>query len=114
MKEGLSKFEEENIPNSPEKKEVPILQRCTHLVDSQEEGISLVKEFWQAMPHGNILTFPKNEEGWTKELTAGDRTRILPGRISEQRGKWLVIFQGNNQPLTKEAIRWLMDKKLIA
>ena len=87
--------------------------KVLHLVASMEEAIELVKEFWQAMPHGRDLTFPKEAEGWQEELTMGDRTKIRKGVLPKEKGKWVVMFQGNNQPLTKEAVAWLKEKGII-
>jgi hypothetical protein len=102
-----------NSEFNSERREAPRLERYKHLVNSEEEAIALVKEFWQAMPHGDALTFPGDEKGWMAELTAGDRTKIAPGKFRGETGKWVVTFQGNHQDLTKEAVEWLMKKGFV-
>lgn len=93
------------------------IERLAVVVDSKEEAIQLVRDFWNVMPHGNdvVRTVAHSGEDWTQELTAGDRTRILDGSLSAPRhpGKWNVIFRGNSQPISKEAIAWLQGKGLI-
>ena len=95
---------------NPELRPAPRLEKYRHVVNSEEEAIELVKEFWRAMPHGNLLTLPRDEKGWMGELTAGDRTKIAPSKFPNERGKWTITFRGNHQDLTSEAVEWLKKK----
>lgn len=84
---------------------------------SKEEAVEIVKEFWQAMPHGVDLTKPSNENDeidWTQELTMGDRTKISRGLLPNEKNKWLVQISGNHQPLSPQATEWLMKKGYFA
>ena len=83
--------------------------------DSREDAIEIVKEFWEAMPDGKDIIHSVEITGndWTQELTMGDRTKIIKGVIPNERGKWFVIFGGNHQPLSENAVNWLRTKHLI-
>ncbi len=89
-----------------------VRERVVLRLNSEAEAIALVKEFWKAMPHQNGLTMPQEDdaEGWMSELTAGDRTRISKGVLPADKGRWVVMVMGNNQPLTREAESWLRGK----
>lgn len=87
-------------------------ERVVYLAGSQEDAVKIVKDFWLAMPHAKNLTLPQTDEGWMQELTMGDRTKIYPGKLPKERGKWVVVFQGNHQSLTEEALRWLRERDL--
>ena len=106
MLEGLS---QETI-STPEK---PIgLLRLPF--DSLEEAESFVRSFWEAMPHGaEIQKEGSGNNDWGQELTCGDRTKIIVGRLPKERGKSIVLVQGNNQPLSDDAITWLRDNGYI-
>ncbi len=85
------------------------------VVNSQEEAEALVREFWEAMPHGRDLVGQMETQGdvdWSQQLTFGDRTQIKKGRREEQ-GKWIITFQGNHQPLSEKAIDWLKGKGIV-
>ena len=83
-------------------------------VATPQEGIALIKDFWQSMPHGRIdLTLPETDDPkeW-RELTKGDRTMLFQSPPGS--GKWKVMFipnTGNN--FTKEALVWLERKGLL-
>jgi hypothetical protein len=66
------------------------------------------------MPHAEMITLPNEDDldGWTGELTAGDRTMIRKGILPAEKGQWIVMVMGNNQPLTREAETWLREKGL--
>ena len=106
----------EKEPHSTETRE--FIEHKVVRVSSKEEATELVKEFWSAMPHGKQLLEEVTQnlgDDWTQELTQGDRTRIVEGKRfpPEDRGKWLVHFRGNHQPLSQEATQWLKDKDLL-
>lgn len=64
------------------------------------------------MPHAEMLTLPNESdiEGWSEELTAGDRTMIRKGVLPTEKGRLIVMVMGNNQPLTRDAESWLRGK----
>lgn len=88
-----------------EQRESGSRDRIRILFDSEAEALACVRAFWGAMPHGRDLTVQGGD--YKQELTSGDRTKIVQGRLSGERGKWVVIIQGNNQPLSSEAEAWL-------
>lgn len=90
----------------------PTRERFTLRFDSLEGAVAFVRSFWQAMPHADMLTLPEEHDadGWSEELTAGDRTMIRKGVFPADKGKWIVMVMGNNQPLTREAESWLRGK----
>lgn len=90
----------------------PSRERVALRFDSIEEAVAFVRSFWRAMPHAEMLTLPDehNIDGWSEELTAGDRTMIRTGVLPADKGKWVVMMMGNNQPLTREAQSWLRGK----
>jgi hypothetical protein len=83
--------------------------------DTKEEAEALVKEFWEAMSFGKqIIDSVKNlGDDWSQELTMGDRTTVSKGG-RDNRGKFIVNFRGNHQPLSAEAGTWLKEKGLIS
>jgi hypothetical protein len=81
--------------------------------ETKEMAAKFVEEFWRAMPHGYDIVNGPLADDFTKELTAGDRTLVVQGRIGELKGKWVVVVQGNHQPLTREAADWLKGKGLL-
>ena len=85
------------------------------IFDTKEEAESLVKEFWENMSFGKqIIDSVKNMNGdWSQELTMGDRTTVSKGG-RDNKGKWIVNFRGNHQPLSAEAGAWLKEKGLIS
>lgn len=100
---------ESNEPN-PEigKEKIPLTEQVRILVDTEDEATQIIKDFWAAMPHGNDLTQPTTNEGWRAELTMGDRTLASPGKLRNERGRWVVVIRGNHQYLTEDATRWLV------
>lgn len=90
----------------------PCRDRVALRFDSIEEATVFVRSFWRAMPHAEILTLPDEHDtdGWREELTAGDRTMIRKGILPADKGKFIVVIMGNNQPLTREAESWLRGK----
>ena len=90
----------------------PSRERVALRFDSMEEAVIFVQSFWRAMPHAEILTLPEESDtdGWSEELTAGDLTKIRKGILPADKGKWVVMVMGNNQPLTREAESWLRGK----
>jgi hypothetical protein len=86
------------------------------ILNSKEEAIELVKEFWHRMPDGEevIKLVEKSvDKDWGQQLTYGDRTQIMEGRLRDEKGKWVVLFTGNHEPLSYEALIWLRSKKLF-
>lgn len=90
----------------------PSRERVALRFDSIEEAVTFVRSFWRAMPHTEMLTLPDEHDidSWSEELTAGDRTMIRKGVLPADKGKWVVMVMGNNQPLTREAESWLRGK----
>ncbi len=98
------------------KPEAQKVEKATCVIESHDDAKSLVKEFWQAMSHGTSI-FEQGEReqdyNWGQELTMGDRTVIVKGH-RENKGKWIVLFTGNHQPLSSEAVAWLKEKGIIS
>jgi hypothetical protein len=100
-----------NPIEKPPKNERP--EKVRILVDSQEQAVALVAAFWRTMPHGRDLVQGQDNEqepDWEQELTAGDRTMVHRGILPHEKGKMVVLFMGNNQPLTEEAVQWLKER----
>jgi hypothetical protein len=77
-------------------------------VETPEEGIKLIKDFWSKMPHGRDLTLPKYTDpiDYWRELTMGDRTNLM-----KRSGVWRVGFMPNtDNVLSNEAMEWLQQK----
>ena len=111
LERNIKNVMEHRLNNPLERKSIDrVLVEC----DSKEKAIELVKEFWKAMPHGRDL-IPESEEDsyWVQELTMGDRTMVRDGVLHQKKGKWIVLFLGNHNPLSPEAVAWLRIKKLI-
>lgn len=104
----------ENMPTGGEYKEQTPLSRVRKVCDTKEEAIKLVREFWEAMPHGADIMGSVTNGDWEQELTMGDRTFISSGMLRGERGKFVAVFQGNHQPLSREAEAWLRNRGLIA
>lgn len=86
-------------------------RRLRLLFDSQEEASKIVVEFWDTVHKGeisqNVLEKP------TQEITSGDRTHVVKGIMPGEKGKWVLIIQGNNQDLSAESFKWLKAKGFI-
>lgn len=96
-----------SFDKSPELIKPP--EKLTAIFSSKEEAIKFVQDFWEAMPHGAMLSKPTTEDEWEQELTMGDRTIVRKGVLPHEKNKWIVLVMGNNQPLTKEAVAWLKE-----
>ena len=88
-------------------------EKLSRSCDTEEEARQLVREFWEAMPHGQQFTDSSRDIDWSEELTMGDRTKVIKCRVGKDRGKWLAIFSGNHQSLTPDAENWLRQRGLV-
>lgn len=92
------------------------VERLKVLFDSKESALDAIKEFWETMPHGRDIedTVKVTGGNWGQELTMGDRTKFLgESRLPGEKGKFAVLFVGNNQHLTREADSWLRSKGFL-
>jgi len=86
-------------------------EKVSVVVENESESVALIQEFWKAMPHGTLI---RNISDWSQELTAGDRTKLIHVYNREKkRREMTVLFQGNNQMLSQEAMGWLAGKGFI-
>lgn len=99
-------------PEQEKNKENEAKEKVTVVFGSKEEALQAVKEFWAAMPHAQSLNVHdmENLETYAQELTAGDRTTVTRAVGRGMQGKFQVIFRGNHQPLSDEALNWLQKK----
>ena len=98
---------QENLDSKLEKESIPDTVKFS--VESKEGAEQLVKEFWSAMSHGQDFSGIDN---WSQELTMGDRTSVRKA-MRDKTGKYIVIFKGNHQPLSMEALNWLKGKGIL-
>ena len=99
--------ENKKLPNQEQEPE-----RVMRYLGSLPEVIALIREFWNAMPHGNVpnLLPTSIDPGEWREITVGDRTMLF----KTPRG-WRVTFIPNTgNAFTKEAIAWLKGKGFIS
>lgn len=96
-----------------------LLEKAWIFVETEKEAAALVEEFWRAMPHGKevVRSVELDEEpDWRQTLTEGDRTIVRRANGLEKKegkGDWVVLFRGNNNPLSHEATEWLRAKRIV-
>gem|GEM_PF-2584645 len=102
----------ESIPNEP-------IQKVGKVCDTKEGALQAVKAFWsEAHPDDLEMFGIRADEEYEGELTgfsSGDRTfvrRAIPTK-PENRGKWEVVFTGNNQPLSERSVDYLRSVGVI-
>lgn len=99
---------------SQSKEKLPVVKKTEAEFTEKVDAEDLVRDFWNNMPHGaDILHVVERTGDWSQELTMGDRTNVIRGITRDKRGKWFAVFQGNHQPLTDDAVRWLIDRGYI-
>lgn len=89
------------------------IYEANKIFDTKQDAIQGIKAFWTTIAPDAFKDLTDEEYGY--ELTNGDRTIIrrgLPSKI-EERGKWVVEFLGNHQPLSLRAEKYLKDVGII-
>ncbi len=96
-----------------EKKEVVEKVRVT--VESEEQAADIVEAFWRAMPDAEDMVRQLEQDekpDWLQELTYGDRTLVRKGTPREG-GGFIVLFMGNHNPLSVQALAWLKERGYV-
>ncbi len=88
----------------------PPITNISKVFDTKEVAISAIKTFWQTTQPDQFQDWSQTftDDNFADELTSGDRTQIRKGLPykPDEKGKWVVDFRGNNQPLSEKAVNY--------